>query len=75
MTIQVRQLLMGSSIANSTGGLSIDGAEAFGRLVAAVQELQQATYKSGEGPILTSPNGSQWRLGVDDAGSLTASPA
>ena len=29
---------------------------------------------SGMGPILTSPNGTQYRLGVDDDGAITTTP-
>lgn len=33
-----------------------------------------AVLVDGSGPILESPNGTQYRLGVNDAGALTTTP-
>lgn len=72
MTTSVKVPLLGASFTEN-GGLTFEGAETLGRMTAAVQELQVSpVFANGEGPILTSPNGTQYRLTVDDAGNLSA---
>lgn len=56
-------------ITDGQGGLTLNGVELLGRMV---DEIRQPEYEAGAGPVLTSPNGTRYRLGVDDAGNLTA---
>lgn len=73
MTTQVRNTLPGAQLTNQ-GGVTLDGAEFLNRLAEAIRELQASpVFANGEGPILTSPNGTQYRLVVDNAGALTTS--
>ena len=70
MNVEVRPFLFGSQFTDGDG-LSLDGADAMDRVVRAILELQAATFADGEGPILTAPDGGKWRVGVNNAGTLT----
>lgn len=66
MTVSIRAFPKGLPMTDG-GALTLDGAEALGRLVAALSEVQ-------EGIDLQSPNGSLWRITVDDSGNLGTVP-
>lgn len=51
----------------SNGAVTLDGAEALDRIVRAIQTLEG-------GVVLTSPNGTRYRLEVDNAGNLSTAP-
>ena len=74
MTVPVKELLLGAPVVDQGGGASLEHVETIDRLVRAIRSLQASpVYASGAGPILTSPNGTQYRLVVDNAGNLTTS--
>ena len=69
--IDVPKIQAGSSLTQD-GGLTIEGAIFLDLLVRAVRELQDnPVFPNGDEPILTSPNGTQYRLTVDNAGNLS----
>lgn len=52
--------------------LTLDSAQYLQRITDAIRELQSSpVFANGEEPILTSPNGTQYRLQVDNAGALS----
>lgn len=63
MSVQVQKLPAGMPLTNG-GRLTTGGAEALDRIVRAVEALQDQT-------LITSPNGTVYRLTVDDAGNLS----
>ncbi len=73
MTAKIQRAQVGQPFVMN-GGLIVDAAEYLQRITDAIVELQtDPVYKNGNGPILTSPNGTQYRLEVDNAGNLSAS--
>ena len=74
MTVPVKQVRPGAPVVDQGGGASLEHVEVIDRLVRAIRALQASpVYENGAGPILTSPNGTQYRLVVDNAGNLTTS--
>lgn len=71
MTTKLNQPVLGLVITEG-GALTFTGVELLARIVDAARELQTSpVYVNGEGPILTSPDGTQYRLSVDNAGNLS----
>lgn len=71
MTVSLKELPVGARVASENGGAEPDLVEVLQRLVRAVREAQTApVYGNAGGPILTSPDGTQYRLTVDNAGNL-----
>lgn len=69
--IQVQQAQVGQ-LFTQEGGLTLDATEYLQRITEAILELQGSpVFANGEGPVLTSPNGTQYRLVVDNAGALS----
>lgn len=67
--MKVQALPVGFSF---SGPLSIDGAVWVKSVADAISAPE---YASGGGPVLTSPNGTRYRLTVDDSGNLGTVPA
>lgn len=73
MTVQVQQAQVGQPFTQN-GGLTLDAAEYMQRITDAILALQESpVFANGKGPILTSPDGTQYRLEVDNAGNLSTS--
>jgi hypothetical protein len=54
---------------DSNGRVTLEAAEILGRIT---DTIRGPVYPNGTGPILTSPDGTQYRLTVANGGALTA---
>ena len=73
MTVQIQQAQVDQQFTQN-GALTLDSTEYLQRITDAILELQASpVFANGEGPILTSPDGTQYRLEVDNAGNLSTS--
>lgn len=72
--ITVKELPLRSMAVEADMTASPELVEVIQRLVNAARAVQSSpVFANGDGPILTSPNGTQYRLVVDNAGTLTTS--